>query len=125
MLFPSPAMQNSFQDALSRKMAETLVQLKKAGWVKRQGLKFGALVTAATGGWLVGKADGETAAALAAGAGALFVFLWEVVWSWIDMKTATIQTVKATNIEPPTNKAEVKQAIETITEKTPPVPPTP
>jgi hypothetical protein len=115
-------MDNSFQDALSRKMAETLVQLKKAGWVKRQGLKFGALVTAATGGWLVGKADGETAAALAAGAGALFVFLWEVVWSWIEVKTAAIETVKATNIEPPSNKAEMKQAVETITDKTPSTP---
>ena len=120
-------MQNSFQDALSRKMAETLVQLKKAGWVKRQGLKFGALVTAATGGWLVGKADGETAAALAAGAGALFLILWEATWSWIEVKTAAIETVKATNIEPqtvkavniepPTDKTEAKQAVETITQK--------
>ena len=125
MLFPSPAMQNSFQDALSRKMAETLVQLKKAGWVKRQGLKFGALVTAATGGWLVGKADGETAAALAAGAGALFVFLWEAAWSWIEVKTAAIETVKATNIEPPTTKVEMKQAVETITNKTPEATPPP
>lgn len=118
-------MDNSFQDALSRKMAEALLQLKKAGWIKRQGLKLGALITTATGGWLIGKADGEVVTTIAAGAGALFLILWEAIWSWIDMKTATIQTVKATNIEPPTNKAEVKQAIETITEKTPPVPPTP
>ena len=129
MLFHNAAMHNSFQDALSRRMAETLVQLKKAGWINRQGLKFGALITTATGAWLVGKADGETAAALAAGAGALFLIIWEATWSWIEVKTAAIETVKATNIEPPTTKVEMKQAVETITNKTPeatpPPPPTP
>ena len=49
-------------------------------------------------------------------------FLWEVVWSWIEVKTAAIETVKATNIEPPSNKAEMKQAVETITDKTPSTP---
>lgn len=108
----------TFSGAINRQVANTLIQLKKAGWIKRQGLKVAALASAAVTGFLAGRdLDAELTATLAAGAGALVLVIWGTVWSWIDVRTSAMETTKALSTEAPTSRDEVKATVLDITKK--------
>ena len=108
----------TFTGAINRQVANTLIQLKKAGWIKRQGLKVAALASAAVTGFLAGRdLDAELTATLAAGAGALVLVVWSTVWSWIDVRTSAMETTKALNTDAPVTKSEVQATVMDITKK--------
>lgn len=109
----------------NNKVVALLIHLRRNGWLKRQGVKIAGFAAAAAAGWFAGHGGQEYAAEIAAGVGALVLFGWEFLWSWIEFKTSNVKIVEALNVDPPTTKVEALAAVRTIAAKnpTPPVAP--
>lgn len=96
-----------------------LIHLRRNGWLKRQGVKIAGFAAAAAAGWLAGHGGQEYAAEIAAGVGALVLFGWEFLWSWVEFKTSNVKIVEALNTPPPETKVEALAAVRTIAAKNP------
>jgi hypothetical protein len=105
--------------------AALLIKLRRSEWIKRQGVKLGAIAAAASATWLVSKGGQEYAATIAAGVGAGVIFLWEIIWSWLEFKASNVRTIEALKTEPPTGRANINAEVRRLAGKdtSPPVVP--
>lgn len=109
----------------SNQYAALLIKLRRSEWLKRQGVKLGALAAAASATWLASKGGQEYAATIAAGVGAGVIFLWEISWSWLEFKASNVRTIEALKTEPPTGRVNINAEVRRLAGKdtTPPVVP--
>ncbi len=105
--------------------AALLIKLRRSEWLKRQGVKLGAIAAAASATWLASKGGQEYAATIAAGVGAGVIFLWEIAWSWLEFKASNVRTIEALKTEPPTGRANTVAEVKRLVGKdtSPPVTP--
>lgn len=107
------------------KMAAVLIRLRRNGWMKRQGVKVAGFAAAAAAGYFASHGGQEYAAEIAGGVGALVLFGWEFIWSWVEFKASNVKIVEALNTEPPETRVEAMVEMRKLAAKDPKPPITP
>ena len=103
----------------NNRMVALLIHLRRNGWLKRQGVKIAGFASAAVAGFFAGHGGQEYSAEIAMGAGALVLFGWEFLWSWIEFKTSNVKIVEALELEPPQSKVEALATARQLAAKNP------